>query len=99
RNAVLVAVLCHDLGKGRTRPDDLPSHPGHEEAGVPLVRALLDRLPGLTDARGRRLAEQVSRLHLVVRQLGRLRPGTLARLYDEELRGAGFPVELFALAV
>ncbi|MDA0934569.1 MAG: hypothetical protein O3C51_14035 [Planctomycetota bacterium] len=99
RNAVMVAVLAHDLGKNLTAPDDLPSHHGHEHAGIPILRALLDSLPGLTDARGRRLAELVCRHHLDVRRLGEMRPATLATLYDRSLRGQDFPGELFALAV
>lgn len=99
RNAVMVAVLAHDLGKNLTPDGELPSHHGHEHAGVPLVRSLLDSLPGLTDPRGRRLAEQVCRLHLDVRRLREMRPGTLASLYDRELRAKDFPVDLFALAV
>ncbi|MBK8980388.1 MAG: hypothetical protein IPM29_31185 [Planctomycetes bacterium] len=99
RGAILVAVLCHDLGKGSTPPAELPSHPGHEERGVASVGALLDRLPGLTDAAGRRLAEQVCRLHLAVRRLDDMRPGTLAGLYDEHFRANEFPVDDFALAI
>lgn len=99
RNAVMVAVLTHDLGKNLTSESELPSHHGHEHAGVPLVRSLLDSLPGLTDPRGRRLAEQVCRLHLDARRLHEMRPRTLAALYERELRGSDFPVELFALAV
>lgn len=99
RNAVMVAVLAHDLGKNRTQPEELPSHHGHEQAGVTLVRALLDSLPGLTDPRGRRLAELVCRHHLDVRRLDEMRPGTLATLYDRSFRGQDFPVELFALAI
>ncbi|MEY2981475.1 MAG: HD domain-containing protein [Planctomycetota bacterium] len=99
RNAVMVAVLTHDLGKNLTPSDAFPSHHGHEPAGVPLVRSLLDALPGLTDPRGRRLAEQVCRLHLQVRRLHEMKPGTLATLYDRELRSQDFPVALFALAV
>jgi len=34
----------HDLGKARTSPEQWPSHRGHEEAGVPLVEALSERL-------------------------------------------------------
>ncbi len=99
RNAVMVAVLAHDLGKNRTPADAFPSHHGHEQGGVPIVRSLLDSLPGLTDPRGRQLAEQVCRLHLVVRRLHEMRPGTLATLYERELRRQDFPVDLFALAV
>jgi tRNA nucleotidyltransferase (CCA-adding enzyme) len=41
--AVHWAVLVHDLGKGLTAPDLLPSHHGHEEAGLPLVEAVCRR--------------------------------------------------------
>ena len=38
------AALCHDLGKGTTPADILPRHIGHEARGVPLAKALSDRL-------------------------------------------------------
>jgi len=38
------AALCHDLGKGRTPKEHWPSHHGHEERGVPLIKALCQRL-------------------------------------------------------
>ena len=99
RLAVLVAVLCHDLGKGYTRSRDLPSHPGHEGAGLQPLAALLDRVPGLADQRARWLAEKVCELHLLARQLHELRPGTLASLYDRHFRQQDAPIALFALAV
>jgi len=99
RIATLLAVLCHDLGKGYTRPEDLPGHPGHEQNGTRYVTAFLDRWPGLADARARALACQVCELHLVIRRFAELRPGTLARLYDKWFRPREYPVELFALAV
>lgn len=99
RAAVVTAVLCHDLGKGLTPRSRWPAHPGHEESGVPLVERLLARLPGLTDARGRRLALLVCRLHQKLRRLRDLRPGTLADLYEHHLRGQGLREELLALAV
>ena len=37
------AVLMHDLGKGSTPDDVLPSHHGHELRGVKLVRAFCER--------------------------------------------------------
>ena len=42
--AVRFAVLMHDLGKGATPADVLPSHHGHEDAGVALVEQLCARL-------------------------------------------------------
>lgn len=96
---VLVATLCHDLGKNLTPPEVLPSHPGHEEDGLPLVDRLLDRLPGLTDQGGRRLAKLVCALHLSVRRIGEMRSGTLAQHYEKHYRGKDFPLRTFALAV
>ncbi len=43
-SAVHWAALLHDLGKARTPAHVLPSHHGHEEAGVPLVRAVSARM-------------------------------------------------------
>lgn len=42
--AVRLAALFHDLGKGVTPQDKWPSHPGHDEAGVPVVEAACARL-------------------------------------------------------
>lgn len=33
----LFATLIHDVGKGVTPAELLPSHPGHEKSGIPLV--------------------------------------------------------------
>jgi tRNA nucleotidyltransferase (CCA-adding enzyme) len=43
--------LVHDFGKASTWPSKLPSHPGHEQAGVPLVNAFCDRLKISNDLR------------------------------------------------
>jgi tRNA nucleotidyltransferase/poly(A) polymerase len=99
RYAVLLAVLCHDLGKGYTPRHELPSHPGHEGRGRPHIERLLDRLPGLADPKARSLSLCVCELHLEARKLRQLRPGTLAGLYDRWFRPRDFPVDLFALAV
>jgi tRNA nucleotidyltransferase (CCA-adding enzyme) len=42
--AVRFAVLMHDLGKAATPAEILPSHHGHEDAGVALVEQLAERL-------------------------------------------------------
>ena len=41
---VVFALLLHDLGKGLTSPDLLPSHVGHEKSGVSLVNKVCARL-------------------------------------------------------
>lgn len=53
------AVLTHDLGKGTTPQDILPSHIGHEERGVDLLKALDKRI---------RLPKSFKQLALVVAQ-------------------------------
>ncbi len=97
--AVRFAALCHDLGKGLTDPSEFPSHRGHEGAGVDVIGELCRRLPGLADSTTRLLAAKVSALHLTARQLRELRPGTLARMYEEHFRGKAMRRDLFALAV
>jgi tRNA nucleotidyltransferase (CCA-adding enzyme) len=99
RLRLMVAVLCHDLGKGYTKTADLPGHPGHERRGLPALEQLLDRFPGLVDQRGRAVARAVCELHVEIRRLRELRPGTIARLYRRHFRPRDFPVDLFALAV
>ncbi|HEX6813754.1 MAG TPA: hypothetical protein VF384_19190 [Planctomycetota bacterium] len=99
RLAVLIAVLCHDLGKGYTRSEDLPNHHGHENAGLAHLDRLLARWPGLADQRAHALARHVCALHLQIRDFGSLRPGTQAQLYDNYFRQVDYPIEQFALAV
>jgi tRNA nucleotidyltransferase (CCA-adding enzyme) len=99
RTAVLFAVLCHDLGKGDTKPDAFPHHRGHEAAGIPHIEQLAANWPGLMDQRTATLAKHVSALHLEVRRFDELRAGTKARFYDDYFRGKDYPIELFATAV
>lgn len=72
------AVLVHDLGKGVTPREVLPRHLGHEARGVPLVRALCERL-GAPNA-WRDLAVAVAREHLNVHRAFELKPSTVIRL-------------------
>lgn len=60
-SAVRYAALVHDLGKGSTPPDLLPSHTGHEERGAELIEALSSRLRVPNDFR--ELGALVSRQH------------------------------------
>jgi tRNA nucleotidyltransferase (CCA-adding enzyme) len=79
--AVRFAVLVHDLGKARTPRELWPKHHGHEEAGVPLVEALADRLrvPGTH----RELAILAAREHTLVHRALELRPETVLKLLQE----------------
>ncbi|MDM3870233.1 multifunctional CCA addition/repair protein [Porticoccus sp. W117] len=76
--AVRFAVLVHDLGKAITPSDILPRHIGHEERGVPLVKALSERLK--VPNRFRVLAEKVTRYHLLCHKAQTLRPATVLKV-------------------
>lgn len=58
---VRFCAFCHDVGKGLTPKYQWPHHPGHGQAGVPLVNALCLRLKTPTSLR--ELAELVSLYH------------------------------------
>lgn len=79
--AVRFAVLMHDLGKARTPPALWPKHHGHEQAGVPLIEGLADRLkvPGSY----RELAILAAREHTLVHRALELRPETVLKLLQE----------------
>jgi tRNA nucleotidyltransferase (CCA-adding enzyme) len=77
---VRFAALTHDLGKGATPPEVLPSHRGHAERGVAIVDALCDRLRA--PARYGDLARLVARYHGQVHRAAELRPGTLLDLLE-----------------
>ena len=69
--AVRFAVLMHDLGKGVTPAEILPSHHGHEDAGVALVEQLAARLRVPNHLR--ELAVLTARYHTHVHQASELR--------------------------
>lgn len=78
--AVRFAVVCHDFGKAATPRGEWPSHRGHEQAGVPLVRECCRRLGVPREHRD--LALLATRWHLHVHRGGELRPGTILKLLE-----------------
>jgi tRNA nucleotidyltransferase (CCA-adding enzyme) len=76
---VRFAALCHDLGKGVTPVDQLPRHIGHEDAGVPLVNALCDRLK--VPSACREMAVMATREHLRVHLIPEMTPRTIVNLF------------------
>lgn len=74
------AVLTHDLGKGATPDHILPSHHGHEERGVPLVKQLCERVRTPKDFL--RLGVKVSRWHLHSHRLFELKHSTVLKLLE-----------------
>jgi tRNA nucleotidyltransferase (CCA-adding enzyme) len=73
--AVRFAVLMHDLGKASTPVDVLPSHHGHEEAGVALVEQLCARVRVPNHLR--ELAIVTARFHTHVHRALELRAATV----------------------
>jgi tRNA nucleotidyltransferase (CCA-adding enzyme) len=78
--AVRFAVLMHDLGKGVTPADKLPSHHGHEDAGVALVEQLAARLRVPNHLR--ELAVVTARYHSHVHRAFELRADTVLKTLE-----------------
>ncbi|MEO8018531.1 MAG: multifunctional CCA addition/repair protein [Pseudomonadota bacterium] len=77
---VRFAVLMHDLGKGVTSAEKLPSHPGHEDAGVALVEQLATRLRVPNHLR--ELAVLTARYHTHVHRAAELRADTVLKTLE-----------------
>ncbi|HEV7611861.1 MAG TPA: multifunctional CCA addition/repair protein [Steroidobacteraceae bacterium] len=77
---VRFAALVHDLGKGTTPREDWPSHPGHEERSVSLIRTMAERLrlPG----EYRDLSLIVARYHGNVHRAFELKPKTILEFME-----------------
>lgn len=78
---VRYSVITHDLGKGTTPAQILPSHHGHEERSVELLEAVCERLKVPSDCRD--LARLVARHHGKVHRAFELRPQTIVKLLRE----------------
>lgn len=79
-NDVAYAVMVHDLGKGITPADILPSHYGHEMGGVPLVKAVSKRLK--VPNHYKKLALLVCQWHLHAHTIMELNPKTIEKLFS-----------------
>ena len=77
---VRFAVLMHDLGKAATPPEVLPSHHGHEDAGVEWVERLCARLRVPNHLR--ELAVITARYHTHVHRALELRADTVLRTLE-----------------
>ena len=78
--SVRFAALMHDLGKALSPRERWPSHRGHEEAGVPLIIDLCDRLKVPNEFR--ELAVLTARHHATVHRAAELTPATLLKLLE-----------------
>ena len=78
--AVRFAVLCHDLGKAQTPPEQWPRHIGHEGRSMRLLRRLAERWRVPADCL--ELAEVVAREHGHIHASGALQPEAVLRLLE-----------------
>jgi tRNA nucleotidyltransferase (CCA-adding enzyme) len=78
---VRFAALVHDLGKGTTRLAELPSHPGHEQRGRKLIKAMADRLPVPRACRD--LSLLVAEFHTHCHRAFELRDDTVVKLFEK----------------
>jgi tRNA nucleotidyltransferase (CCA-adding enzyme) len=77
---VRYACLCHDLGKGTTRKEELPRHIAHEVRSEKLARAVSERWKVPSNCR--ELAELVAREHTHVHQSGAFSAEARLRLLE-----------------
>jgi tRNA nucleotidyltransferase (CCA-adding enzyme) len=75
------AALLHDLGKGATPQLCWPSHAGHEERGVALIKALCKRYRVPADYAD--LALLVSRFHTHCHRIFEMKPSTIVKTLEQ----------------
>lgn len=75
------ASLLHDLGKGLTKDELLPSHHGHEQTGEQLVIELNQRLK--TPNEFKDLSRLVCLYHTHVHRAFELKPQTLLKFFNK----------------
>jgi tRNA nucleotidyltransferase (CCA-adding enzyme) len=78
---VRFAALCHDLGKGSTPMEKWPSHHGHEQRGVGIIKKLCQRLKVPNEYRD--LAVITSQHHLHTHKVFELKPATLLKILGQ----------------
>ncbi len=78
---VIFAVLTHDLGKALTPQHALPSHHGHEQAGLQPVHAMCERLRA--PQKYRQLSRLVCQYHLHHHRMPSLKPATVLDLLQQ----------------
>ncbi len=78
---VRFSALMHDLGKAITPTDILPSHRGHEKAGLPLINQVCERLRVPKSFQS--LALAVGEYHLHMHKMFELKPQTVLDMLEQ----------------
>ena len=79
--SVRFAALCHDLGKGATPVENWPSHHGHEQLGVKIIKQLCQRIKVPNEFRD--LAAMTSNHHLHTHKALELKPSTVLKVLEQ----------------
>ena len=79
--AVRFAALCHDLGKGLTPSGLWPSHKGHEQTGLPLVKQVCEKFK--IPLQYKKLALKVCEHHLHCHKAFDLKATTLLTIFNQ----------------
>jgi len=77
---VRFASLAHDLGKGNTPEDILPSHLGHEKRGIDLIKQLCARTKVPNEYRD--LAIQTAKYHTHCHRAAELKASTILKTLE-----------------
>jgi len=77
---VRFAALTHDLGKAVTPADVLPSHRGHEKAGLPIIKQFCERLK--IPKKYLSLALAVGEYHLHMHKMFELKESTILNMLE-----------------
>ena len=79
--ATRFAVLCHDLGKTLTPPEQWPDHDEHASKVIPLIEAMCNRLR--IPNKMKELAKLVARFHQQIHHINQLAPETVINLFNQ----------------
>lgn len=78
---IRLAALLHDLGKAKTPPEKWPSHHGHGQLGLPVIKAFCQRYKIPNEYRD--LAMMVSEQHTNIHNAMQLKPATIVKIFDK----------------
>ncbi|MDN4501548.1 multifunctional CCA addition/repair protein [Alteromonadaceae bacterium BrNp21-10] len=78
--AVRFGALTHDLGKGKTDPENWPSHHHHEMLGLSAINDFCDRIKATNACRD--LALLASKFHSHVHRAFELKASTLLKMFN-----------------
>lgn len=73
-------ALVHDIGKGLTPIEKLPTHYGHDVNGAKFVGEFCDKYHVPNEYRG--IAKFVTRYHMYMHKLNSLNPSTYVKMFD-----------------